>query len=149
MADTIWVHCNLCSGKKNHEILYHKEISWSDDIADNFSINGSNIYDVLTCCGCDSVLFRKQSWDSEYCDPKTGKPEIYTTYYPPPTFRKFPRWQNDFSPFGETNENIWDLIREIYIALQNDALRVAVMGIRALLETIMIEKVGDQGTFPK
>jgi hypothetical protein len=33
------------------------------------------------------------------------------------------------------------------VALQNDSLRLAAMGIRALLEHVMVEKVGDQGSF--
>ena len=147
MADIEWVHCNLCSGKKRHETLYHKEFSWSEDIDNRYTINGSDTYDLLKCCGCESVLFRKRSWFSEDYDPETGRPEISTKFYPPPTFRESPRWLSNFFPFNEIDENISDLIREIYIALQNEAPRIAVMGIRALLETIMIDKVGDQGTF--
>ena len=149
MTDTIWIHCNLCSGKKKHEILFHKEIEWSDDIANDLTIHGSNIYDLLKCCGCESVQFRKQSWHSEERNPETGKPEIYIKCYPPPTFRESPRWLRDYLPFWGPHENFWDLIREIYIALQNDAPRLAVLGIRALLELIMIDKVGDQGSFKK
>jgi len=45
------------------------------------------------------------------------------------------------------NNLVGDCIKEIYIALRNQSLRLAVMGIRALLEQIMIDKVGDQGSF--
>ena len=37
-------------------------------------------------------------------------------------------------------------LKEIYSAVQNDSRRLAVMGIRSLLETVMIEKVGDSGS---
>jgi hypothetical protein len=40
-------------------------------------------------------------------------------------------------------------LKEIYVALQNNSPRLAAMGIRALLEHVMISKVGDQGTFVK
>ena len=36
---------------------------------------------------------------------------------------------------------------EIYTALHGDCLSLAAMGIRALLEGIMIDRVGDQGSF--
>jgi DNA-binding PadR family transcriptional regulator len=39
------------------------------------------------------------------------------------------------------------LLSEIYTALQNDARRLAAMGVRSLIEHIMIAKVGDQGSF--
>ncbi|RTL29879.1 MAG: DUF4145 domain-containing protein [Burkholderiales bacterium] len=42
-----------------------------------------------------------------------------------------------------------ELLNEIYVAMQHNLLRVAAMGVRALLESIMINKVGDQGTFAK
>jgi Domain of unknown function (DUF4145) len=38
------------------------------------------------------------------------------------------------------------LLKEIYSALHNDSLSLAAMGIRALLEHIMIEQVGDNGS---
>ena len=43
--------------------------------------------------------------------------------------------------------NIHDLLSEIYVALQNDQRALAAMGIRALLEKVMIEKCGDGGSF--
>jgi uncharacterized protein DUF4145 len=39
------------------------------------------------------------------------------------------------------------VLREVYIALQNDCCSIAAMGIRALLERLMIEHVDDQGSF--
>jgi hypothetical protein len=40
-----------------------------------------------------------------------------------------------------------DLLTEVYKALRNGMPRVAAMGVRAILETIMVEKIGDRGTF--
>jgi hypothetical protein len=42
-------------------------------------------------------------------------------------------------------EKFYSLLEEIYIATQNNLPRLAIMGIRALLEHIMIDKVTDQG----
>jgi len=44
-------------------------------------------------------------------------------------------------------EKFENLLEEIYIATQNDCPRLAIMGVRAVLEQVMIVKVGDQGTF--
>ncbi len=146
MDKVIWEHCNHCSGKKKHEVLYHKEIKWSENLSEDFSIDGSNIYDLLQCLGCESVQLRHQSWFSEDCDPRTGRPEVTIRQYPPPTFRPSPSWLSDLL-LSNIDESIEGFILEIYIALQNNAPRLAVLGIRALLETIMIDKIGDQGTF--
>lgn len=147
MADKVWIHCNTCSGQKKHDVLCHEEVKWHEDIDRDFSIDGSNIYDLFKCCGCDSVVLRHKSWDSEDYNYETGRPETYTRYYPPPTFRKLPRWISDFFPFTDIDESISELMHEINIALQNNAPRLATMGIRALLEIVMIDKVGDKGTF--
>ena len=38
-------------------------------------------------------------------------------------------------------------MREIYVAVQNGLTRLAAMGIRAALESVMIDKVGDKKNF--
>ncbi len=149
MGDTVRIYCNSCSGEKNHKLLYQKEVKWSEDIPRHGTIEGANIYELFQCCGCDRVTFRHKDWHSEDYDPESCKPVVYTRQYPPPTFRRRPAWLNDFFPWSKSDEDIADLINEIYKALQNDAPRLAVMGIRALLETIMIEKVGDKGSFER
>jgi hypothetical protein len=146
MDKSIWEHCNRCSGKKRHEVLYHKKIEWSEELSDDFGIAGSDTYDLLQCLGCESVQFRHKKWFSEDYDPETGQPEITIRQYPPPTFRTSPKWLTDLL-ISDIDESIQGFILEIYIALQNDAPRLAVLGIRALLETIMIDKIGDKGTF--
>ncbi|WP_371851449.1 DUF4145 domain-containing protein [Duganella sacchari] len=37
----------------------------------------------------------------------------------------------------------------MYVAISSSALRLATLGVRALLEHVMIEKVGDNGSFKK
>jgi hypothetical protein len=44
-------------------------------------------------------------------------------------------------------DSLIDLMEEIYTAVQAGSRRLSAMGIRALLETVMIQKVGDKGSF--
>jgi hypothetical protein len=75
-------------------------------------------------------------------------PHDEATYYPSPISRKPPEWLwrlrflfgNDERPLGE-------LLHEIYEAVQGKQHRLALMGIRAFFEQLMIAKVGDQGSF--
>jgi hypothetical protein len=73
-------------------------------------------------------------------------------YYPPAVFRKPPDWLADLSiqcVFDSDRDFLVDFIKEIYVAIHNDCRRSAVMAVRALLEQVMIDKVGDLGSFDK
>jgi hypothetical protein len=148
MPNTIKELCNKC-GRSNHDILYHEKIRWTEDIDDEFSIDGGDTYDLLKCRGCDAVILRCKSWNSEELDLHTGRPDVSTSYFPPRTYRQAPRWLTELRIIRDFDDSVEDIVKEIYIALQNDAPSLAIMGIRALLEKIMIDKVGDQGSFTK
>ena len=155
MNDIEWEHCNRCNGRRKHDVLHQNTINYSEEIEGKYSICGADTYEVLKCCGCESIQFRHKSWFSEDIDPGTGEPEIVVRCYPPPLFRKEPEWlyaisvsdREVFYPALALDLKITNLFKEIYIALQNDAPQLAMLGIRALLETIMIDKIGDRGTF--
>jgi hypothetical protein len=155
MKEIEWEHCNRCNGKRKHDVLYQDKINYSEKIDEKYSIGGSDSYEVLKCCGCESVQFRHKSWFSENVDPETGEPKVVVRCYPPPLFRKEPEWlyaiavsdKEVFYTALALDEKIIKLFTEIYIALQNDAPQLAVLGIRALLESIMIDKIGDKGSF--
>lgn len=102
---------------------------------------------MLKCCGCSSIKLRHLEWYSEDCD-ENGKTVPRTRYYPPAIFRSHPRWMVDLLLEVSLDDgNLHDLLTEIYVALRNDQRALAAMGIRALLENVMIEKVGDRGSF--
>lgn len=48
---------------------------------------------------------------------------------------------------GGIKETLRQLLVEVYKALQNGMPRLAAMGVRATLEAIMVDKVGDQKSF--
>jgi hypothetical protein len=50
---------------------------------------------------------------------------------------------------GNVAGPLGSLLHEIYQAVRNGQLRLAIMGIRALIEQVLIQKVGDKGTFVK
>lgn len=147
-------HCNNCSGTRKHDILYHDKVKWTEEIDERHSVEGSNTYELLKCRGCEAVQYRHSSWFSEDWDPETGGPNLKIECYPPPMYRKEPDWIQDFVIVDggsffmpPINDVIRSIFKEIYIALQNDAPQLAILGIRALLEEVMIEKVGDKGNF--
>ncbi|OQW33426.1 MAG: hypothetical protein A4E19_03215 [Nitrospira sp. SG-bin1] len=135
------VHCNQCGGDRNHEVLHSITTSWEDEES---GIGGKDEYETLKCLGCDSVILRHSSWFSEDPDPW---PSI--SYIPPPIFRPKPKWFSELFSHAGKDGFVEKLLKEIYVALQNNLPSLAVMGIRSLIEKIMISKSGDQGSFVK
>jgi hypothetical protein len=136
--DKTRAHCNPCGGIKHHEVLHTETSTWSDD---NHHIHGADQFQTLKCSGCDAIKLRHTSSFSE-------SDEDDVTYFPPAVFRRQPAWFEDLRRKLKREERFVDrLLKEIYVALQHDLPALAVMGIRALLEAVMISKAGDQGTF--
>lgn len=135
---TTKAHCNACGGARNHEILHSERTSWTDD---EESMSGNDTYETLKCCGCEIIKLRHTSCCSEDEDARIS-------YFPPAIFRRSPDWFSDlWLELKAEDEFVEDLLKEIYVALQNNLPSLATMGVRALLEKIMISRAGDQGTF--
>jgi len=133
-------HCNKCAGERDHETLHSDKTTWSDD---RYGISGSDRYETLKCCGCSEIKLRHTSWFSEDEDTTVNS-------FPPSIFRPRPRWFKELwkvLPFD--NDTVEPLLKEIYVAIQNNLPRTATMGVRALLESVMIEQVGDHNSFVK
>ena len=135
---TIKAHCNECSGERNHEVLHTTKSSWSDDES---GVSGGDKYEMIRCLGCEAVRLKHTNWFSE-------EDGVTVRYYPPAIFRRQPDW------FGELwlelcseDEFVEKLLKEIYVALQNNLPSLAAMGVRSLLEKVMVSKTGDNGSF--
>jgi hypothetical protein len=64
-----------------------------------------------------------------------------TVYYPPPISRQIPRWHY------ELPNDIRDLLKECYTALQSGSKRLAIMGARSVIDVFMNTTLGDIGGF--
>jgi hypothetical protein len=132
-------HCNACGGERNHHVLHADKTRWE---AEEDGVTGGTNYEMLKCAGCDKVVLREHEWCSEQ------EPTI--RFYPPSTFRPQPKWLTElWLELAPGRELVHDLLTEVYVALQNAQPMIAAMGIRALLERMMIEKVKDNGSFAR
>jgi hypothetical protein len=121
----------MCARVTAHRVLATQDRS-DEDIRDR--------YYFLACAGCDAVSMANV-WD-------TGDGEDQARYYPSPISRKPPDWLFRLRfLFGNSETPLGELLHEIYEAVQGKQHRLALMGIRAFFEQLMIAKVGDQGTF--
>ena len=135
---TTKAHCNECAGDRNHEILHVEKSSWHDEES---PVSGGDKYELLRCLGCESVKIKHTNWFSEYDG-------VTVRYYPPAIFRRQPAWFGELWMELQAEDSFVEtLLKEIYAALQNNLPSLAAMGVRALLEKVMISKTGDKGTF--
>jgi hypothetical protein len=118
--------CSSCIRETTHNILHE------DAVQDEEYLKR---YAMIQCGGCQTISLVCQR---VYLSEGT----IDNTYYPSPVSRRKPKWL-----FRYRTENIGELIDEIYKAVDGGQHRLAAMGIRALLEQVMTEKVGDLKTF--
>ncbi len=153
-GDIVKAHCNRCSGERNHFILYVHEGEWTQDLPEDLDagaiICGEDRYELLKCTGCGDVRLRCTYWvtedESEFDEfDEADKPPPTIIYYPPALIRREPSWLS----LLDDSLYVSRLLREVYTAVQNDCCSIAAMGIRALLERLMIEHVDDQESFSK
>jgi hypothetical protein len=124
--------CSSCVRQTNHKVLFETN-QRGEDLIDT--------YLLLECSGCSTIsMCHHCRWIAD------GSTEL--KYYPSPVSRKKPNWfwRRALSKEGA---HLGELLTEIYQAVDGGQNRLAGMGIRALLEQIMILKVGDLPTFDR
>ena len=136
------VHCNRCGIDTEHTVAHEEDRSVSEQIDKDTVVTAYSWYRLITCNGCKSVSMEHMRGHSEDWDPETG-PSYSMEYFPPRTFRRAPQWLSD----GKIPEYIRRSLEDLYVALQNKLNVLAGIGIRALLESLMVKTVGDKGRF--
>lgn len=123
--------CSSCVRKTSHDVLF--EIGQQDE-------HTIDTYGLLSCGGCSTI-----SMDHQCLWINDGSVEH--RYYPSPVSRKEPDWASLLALGSKKEAELCWLLKEIYQAVDGGQHRLAAMGIRALLEQVMILKVGDLRTF--
>jgi hypothetical protein len=76
--------------------------------------------------------------------------DTFIEFYPPQTSRRRPDWTFPGGIWFFEEEGFLEIFDEIYVATRNRLPHLAIMGIRAVLEQVMIKNNGrDYGNFPK
>jgi hypothetical protein len=135
------VHCNNCGGERKHALVHIEKTSREYETSDPMIIvSEMNWYATLKCGGCEAVQIRHTKRFSED-DGNTVR------FLPAHMPRQLPDWIDRHNVLTGKDGYIRVMLREIYAALAADASSVGAMGVRALLEFIMVSKVRDQGSF--
>jgi hypothetical protein len=139
-GNSLLAKCNNCNRDTNHDLLAVESEEYGED-EDYF-----DRYEFLKCRGCENISLRHTAG--------RGGGEVYTESYPQFRPTQLPDWLNPIAMLfsddeGFVPETIREIMRESYIARNSGCLRLCAMGIRAALEMVMIDKVGDQHNFIK
>lgn len=131
-------HCNECGTSTRHWVVAQR-VQKGEELYDRelgIYLYWRTTWTMLECCGCETVCLRRSHWFSEF-DPDDGE---QVEFYPPPAARRPPRW------ISRLRDEEQALLEEVYVALQADSRRLAMMGARALVDVVM-NRDGDQGSF--
>ena len=127
--------CRECHAFTNHSVVGEFQ---TDDIEEDDEghpmFSWIVTYELLRCLGCDSGSLRISA-----THPDT--PQVERTYYPAPIARRLPSWRY------ELPKDLWELMHEVYAALNAGHHRIALMGARTLVDMTIVQAVGDVGTF--
>jgi hypothetical protein len=124
--------CNTCKLASNQEILFSHEEEFHDP---EEGFHASAKWQILKCCGCETVSFRDISWNSEDYDFET-KESI-------PTIRLYPLSEEDAlpaKPFMNVPRKIRGIYGETVDAYNRNSRVLCSGGIRAVIEGICGDK---------
>jgi hypothetical protein len=121
-----------------HGIRASHSKSSLDEIEDGPTFEEKETVEILECLGCEHLVVRRTYTHEAHT-------EAITEFYPPPISRPMPRWSRIIG-IGVPGI-IRDVLKEVYKALQADSPILATMGARTILDLVMVEKVGDKGSF--
>ncbi len=138
-ANVTRAHCNLCGHETKHDVMIVKTREDTElvDFYQGLVVSWSRTHTLLECRGCEEVTLLRTIWCSED-DPEDGPSE---TYFPPRVSRRRPVW------FDELPSEYIGLLKEIYTALHADSRRLAMMGLRAVIDLFMARKLEGSSGF--
>lgn len=136
------LHCNVCLDSRWHSILFSTIREHHEDLDDGNDYHEVTVYRIAECNGC-GFLAMHTSWRNSGNDPIDEQ-------WPPKISRRQPKWMFElFMSDDLDNPFKHEFVREIYSSLKIGNLRLTVLGVRALLEQIMLEHVEDKGSFSR
>jgi hypothetical protein len=136
----IKAHCNKCRGLTNSWVRAEHTVTGNDG-----PISWSDSFEVLQCCGCDTLSVRQEHWFSEWDEMDYDeygrmvmRPGIKEVYYPAPTVRAKPEWSDTI-----VDEVLRNVLDELYAALNAGLNVLASVGARTLLDRAGYLLIGD------
>lgn len=142
--DLLKRYCSNCQTETLQTVKFREvEISPAEIIGRNeegdknesaWVIQG-NVWLITKCNGCEKLNLTVET------KHVGNEKAVHTFSYPRLGMRKIPEWT-----FSLPIKYV-EILSEVYSAINEKTFRLALMGSRLLIETFILEKVGDVGTF--
>ncbi len=132
--ETRKVACSKCNRKTNHKVLTLVEHYWDAD----GDIQGYDIYETLSCMGCEEISFRLASTNSDDIDVIDENHWVHVE-----TEELFPQRLIGRSPLDDQHLlplKIRQIYKETHSALSSKLKILAGVGIGALIEAVCLEE---------
>ena len=130
--------CRKCQRETSHRPITHGRVRGSETPLEGSKLSYQS-FQVLQCHECGWTTF---CIDTKIDPGIGGDPYTKgTSYCPPLPFRLKPEW------YGELPEVYRDILDEVYAALDNSLVFLASTGTRTALDRLIVEKIGDVGSF--
>jgi len=123
--------CPDCGKDRWATVLGEKDTQW---YADEAGIGGRDTFRLLECAGCRTTYYQHISISSEDAAYDTGEPIPKTTYFPSLSKRERPGW---IWPMWGVDDDLVELFRCLYIALDHDLVVLAASGVRTVFDLAM------------
>ena len=130
MSNKIRVLCEQCSKETNHEVLATQTRSSQED-----EYRWSTDYQIVMCCGCDTISFREVTLTEDDFDPETGESMYTVKLYPPRIAGRRPLENDYYLP-----PNIRRIYLEVLSAMNNSSVILAAIGLRTLIEGVCTDR---------
>lgn len=138
-----WIACSECVGETRHKVLQSIDIDGHQTMDEYWDYHWKDKYQIVQCQGCDFISFRKYHTDSEdegYDDDGNSFSMERVEIYPSRIAGRQKLSDSYLLP-----HNVKQIYIETHTALSNKQPILAVIGIRALVETVCKEKGATGG----
>lgn len=134
--------CNACGKETEHDVI-HRETTWEMEYPDADAYKQSV---VVRCRGCKDLATRHESWwyDRVPDEDNRGAEITELSFSPPRTWRRPPEWLDQLA---ELAPDLKETLDEVYSAANDSQFRLLAMGVRAVIDNVMVHVVGDIGGF--
>ncbi len=124
------LYCNSCNGDTLHELVAHYEHERYDDL---WGYPQLFVADTFKCSGCEDITFRLTKHPFEFQDEKDLPVKLL-----------FPERKSNLRKrryFFKLPKNIHTLYNETVTAYDKDLLVLSTIGLRTLIEAIVVDKI--------
>lgn len=134
--------CNACGHETDHEVISQETVVKALKDSPIFLTKSR----AVCCRGCRELALRKETWtvDSATERDPAGEPESIN-FQPARLWRRPPTWVDDLEAI---DVDLKGLLDEVYLACNDQQVRLLSMGVRSALDHVMTLILGgDVGSF--